>query len=335
MTIRSQNCQEYTRTLSSDLSPGVLSALSVPTSLILIGCGSHDLIPTYKRETSTPFPVYADPSRKLYDVLGMIKTLSLGDKSPRYMRQPVLKLSGASFLQALKSGRNMLSGGDFWQVGGEFIIQSDGTSSWCHRMKNTRDHAEVDELRKALQTADEPEPAAVVALGKPIGSRRSMSGAGLVRKLSDRRKSWRNSMSRSQSRNTEANGSVSRTTMEKLKEEDGAPQGDRDAALAKLTHTANEKDILAAEQTSTDPSKAQPSAKISSAENLVGSSVDKPVSNGSLHNSTPFVQSLMNGSLEKGPDQDKGLTNGSIIKDVTSNTEEEASRTTNGHIVET
>lgn len=70
----------------------------------------------------------------------------------------------------------MLSGGDFWQVGGEFIFEStpsplpsqaqDGTEkekgksrgetkvTWCHRMRNTRDHAEMSEIKSVLGISD-------------------------------------------------------------------------------------------------------------------------------------------------------------------------------------
>ena len=300
----------------------------------------------------------------------MTKTLSLGDKAPQYMRQSLYKLAFKSFIQELRSGRNILSGGDFFQVGGEFVFQSDGSISWCHRMKNTRDHAELDELRKALQMGSEPEPAAAVAPGKPIGSRRSMSGAGLVRKLSDRRKSWRNSMSRNRFRNTEANGSIPHATMEKLKEEDGAPEGDRDAALAKLTRNANENADLphsnggvpggrgrettadgalatslangtttsAEDQATVNESAAEPSASESAAESGANSSADKPKANGFLGNSTPFVQSLMNGSIEKKSSSVDNSATGPFEKIAAAEATEDANGTlngmTNGHIAE-
>lgn len=40
-------------------------------------------------------------------------------------------------------------GGDYSQNGGEWVFV-DGHLEWCHRMQNTRDHAEVAELGKVL-----------------------------------------------------------------------------------------------------------------------------------------------------------------------------------------
>lgn len=93
---------------------------------------------------------------------------------------------GASFVQSIKrvKGGLLLKGGDYTQVGGEFLFEptSVGTPlvtpspggatdeskqlgmqgmlgteeaeekvvTWCHRMRNTRDHAEIPELREVL-----------------------------------------------------------------------------------------------------------------------------------------------------------------------------------------
>lgn len=137
----------------------------------------------------------------------------------------------------------MLSAGDFWQVGGEFLFETDGHVSWCHRMRNTRDHAELDQLRKELQMGGgESDSTPAVAPGKPVGSRRSGSGVGLVHRVSDHRKSWRASLTRSRFRDTQANGSVPPEAMERLKEEHGVAHGDRDTALAKLTGSVDGND---------------------------------------------------------------------------------------------
>lgn len=334
----------------------------------MIGCGAVELIPMYRSTTKTPFPIYADPTRKIYDVLGMTKTLSLGSKSPRYMRQPIYKLSFKSMLMALHSGRNATSGGDFWQVGGEFVFDADGTVSWCHRMRNTRDHAEMDELRKAIGMDSGTDSETAVPPGKPIGSRRSMSGVsggGLVRKLSDRRKSWRNSIGRGR-RNDEANSSLPRSTMEKLKEEPGAPEGDRDAALAKLTGGANQEhglsktngivpnghphepavdaaphDGLANGSAESAGNKAPANGSaiepVPAVESTANGSADLSTANGAIHGHTPFVQNLMNGSPEKTTNDD--LTNSNFPSksdgaDISNGTTETDNGTANGHMIE-
>ncbi|KAK4199361.1 AhpC/TSA antioxidant enzyme-domain-containing protein, partial [Triangularia verruculosa] len=199
------NCQDYLRTLSSAFSPADLLGLPIPTFIVVIGCGDAGLIDMYTSETGCPFPVYTDPTRKLYAELGMIRTLALGER-PAYTKSHLVKSSLASVVQGLKQIPKGLAhkGGDTRQIGGEFLFEplnaedmqspikelgewkaalgngegdeevkvgvrhrasetpsidgknmelgGDGSEgvdkivSWCHRMRNTRDHAEVPEL---------------------------------------------------------------------------------------------------------------------------------------------------------------------------------------------
>ena len=55
--------------------------MAIPTSIIIIGCGSPNLIAHYKAQTGCPFPIFADPSRKLYKVLGMSWTFDIGPRA--------------------------------------------------------------------------------------------------------------------------------------------------------------------------------------------------------------------------------------------------------------
>ncbi|KAF2851700.1 hypothetical protein T440DRAFT_56449 [Plenodomus tracheiphilus IPT5] len=142
------NCQEYLRTISSSIKPEDLLALPIPTSITVIGCGRPELIPMYTEATSCLFPIYAEPTRKLYDHLGMTRTFDLGSK-PAYMQTNVLINSVQSIFQGLSTGKNALKGGDMKQVGGEFLFEN-GECTWAHRMKTTRGHAEVSELRQLI-----------------------------------------------------------------------------------------------------------------------------------------------------------------------------------------
>jgi hypothetical protein len=86
----------------------------------------------------------------------MTRTLELG-KKPEYIQTNLFVASVQSVVQGLKSGNKALQGGDFKQVGGEFLFE-DGEPVWVHRMRNTRDHCEVQTLRKVLgmEAADAP-----------------------------------------------------------------------------------------------------------------------------------------------------------------------------------
>lgn len=166
----------------------------------------------YARETGCPYPIYADPSRMLYSQLGMIRTLSLGSKRPEYMQYSLPSAVLRSIYQSIRAGRGAFQGGDYSQVGGEFLFE-DGQVSWCHRMKNTRDHAEIPETRRQLGLdGAKPPPRKTFS----SGIRRSSSQ--LQRKLSDRRKSW--SRSRDRTEKSSPEGSV----MEEVKEDKGAEE---------------------------------------------------------------------------------------------------------------
>jgi hypothetical protein len=110
----------------------------------------------YVKETNCQFPVYADPTRKLYDYLGMTRTWDLG-KKPSYIQSNLLTISVQSVMQSLKTGNKALKGGDFKQVGGEFLFE-DGKPVWVHRMRNTRDHSEVEEVRRLVGLSSKKPP---------------------------------------------------------------------------------------------------------------------------------------------------------------------------------
>ncbi|KAI1081151.1 AhpC/TSA antioxidant enzyme-domain-containing protein [Whalleya microplaca] len=119
------NCQEYLRTLSANVTPDALLQLPVSTFIAVIGCGSPELIDAYIEETNCPFPVYADPTRRLYTELGMVRTLAMGTR-PAYLQDKTLAhtvISGVvQGLKQVKSGLVMKMG-DQRQVGGEFLFE--------------------------------------------------------------------------------------------------------------------------------------------------------------------------------------------------------------------
>ncbi|SPN97701.1 uncharacterized protein DNG_01214 [Cephalotrichum gorgonifer] len=173
------NCQDYLRTLCESITTHDLLRLPVSASIVVIGCGDPGLIQMYTEATDCPFPIYTDPSRELFDALGMVKTLTLGTR-PSYIRRSMVSNVVASVFQGLKqvpAGMATRSG-DHRQVGGEFLFEPvdlmspilevpaggegkeegpDGEYGpgvkkvvWCHRMRTTRDHTEIPKLRKVL-----------------------------------------------------------------------------------------------------------------------------------------------------------------------------------------
>jgi len=168
--------------LSASITPEALLGLPVSTFIAVIGCGSHKLIDTYIEETKCPFPVYADPTRQLYQELGMIRTLNMGPRPAYLQNKSVAKTVVSGIFQGLKQVKSglVMKMGDQRQVGGEFLFEPASKTletplsspvqeldkelnldqgpgkveekciTWCHRMRTTRDHVEIPELMEVL-----------------------------------------------------------------------------------------------------------------------------------------------------------------------------------------
>ncbi|TKA83387.1 hypothetical protein B0A55_01004 [Friedmanniomyces simplex] len=177
------SCESYVRTLSAH--PHLTSTPDLQP--LLIGCGQPTIIPSYRARTQTPFPIYCDPSRALYAQLNMTSTLDAGAHKPKYITDSTLATTLTSLPNVLKSGFNFstkgFNGGNFSQNGGEWLFV-EGQLQWCHLMKHTRDHAEVDELETILGLPHESGPAAAIRynieqtrLASERAGRRPISGA--------------------------------------------------------------------------------------------------------------------------------------------------------------
>lgn len=111
----------------------------------------------YATDTGCPFPIYADPTRKLYEHFGMVTSLAWGPR-PKYMRKGMTRSIAESVVQGLKQIPSGLAtkSGPSNQNGGEFLFEASGDGlekrvTWCHRMENTRDHTEIPELARVLK----------------------------------------------------------------------------------------------------------------------------------------------------------------------------------------
>lgn len=231
------------------------------TFIAVVGCGDPALIDMYASETGCPFPIYADPTRRLYQELGMVKTLALGQR-PAYINKSLLKSSLDSIFQGVKQIKSGLAikGGDQRQIGGEFLFEpvdirgppaaddspvqefdttvGDGVGdkeknanteaaavggggnnnnnnnkhsrttsvtdndndeieephlveekkvTWCHRMRTTRDHAEIPELMEVLGLTGQGKPSKdLKRWSKAVESRKGtgLSLAGQMNHLS-------------------------------------------------------------------------------------------------------------------------------------------------------
>lgn len=79
----------------------------------------------------------------------MTSKLELGDTRPDYIKGNLVMQAVNSIVNGLSAGTDGFKGGDFRQNGGEWLFE-DGHLRWGRRMRNTRDHARVGELRDVV-----------------------------------------------------------------------------------------------------------------------------------------------------------------------------------------
>jgi hypothetical protein len=151
--VPSQNCQDFLEYLSKGLpSPAELEALPTPVSIAIVGCGASSLIPYYVEKTSCPFPVYADPTRRVFSVLEMTRSTARSAQLPEYVRGKSLfrgAINGIGQIFSRIPKGDGLKGGAFDQVGGDFLFEN-GKVTWCHRMRDTTDHSDLPKIREVL-----------------------------------------------------------------------------------------------------------------------------------------------------------------------------------------
>lgn len=140
-------CQAFVNAITESITASDYERIPIPTSIIIISCGKPDLIQHYRKfpGCNTRFPIFAEPTRKLFKTLGMKWSASLGDR-PEYMRDisimDVVKGNVRDIGAGLREEgglrkRDMLRGGNLLQIGGEFLFEN-GSVIWCHRMRHMR-----------------------------------------------------------------------------------------------------------------------------------------------------------------------------------------------------
>lgn len=109
--------------------------------IALVGMGTPEEAEAFKQRFTVPFPVIADPSRKLYQAFALPRMSPLGFLSP------TIALRG---LAAMAEGHTMgLPQGDVRQLPGVFIIDASGRVVSGHYAKDPADHPEADAVLEA------------------------------------------------------------------------------------------------------------------------------------------------------------------------------------------
>lgn len=173
--------QDYVKTLSRQLSQTLLDTIPAsakPAQVIIIGCGDHSLIGPYMEETSDAFPIYTDPTGKIYETLHMKRTREGFTSPPPYTPESFPSALGKCLKQIWKRGWVGLRGGNWNQQGGEWIFQR-GRLRYAHWMEGVNDHLTADELFRILKTNQGQDSLSLSSsLDKPRGDKGEMTEVG-------------------------------------------------------------------------------------------------------------------------------------------------------------
>lgn len=170
--------QSYVKTLSRQITQNLLDTIPAsakPAQVIIIGCGDHTLIGPYMEETSDAFPIYTDPTGKIYETLQMKRTMEGFTSPPPYTPESFTSALGKCLKQIWKRGWAGLKGGSWDQQGGEWIFQR-GRLRYAHRMEGVNDHLTADQLFQILKTGQGQDDLADSESVKEIGEEKREFG---------------------------------------------------------------------------------------------------------------------------------------------------------------
>ena len=102
-------------------------------------------------ETSDQFPIYTDPSGRIYEKLQMKRTGGFTEPPP-YSDFTFRTGLAEALKQMWKRGWAGLRGGNWNQQGGEWIFQR-GRLRYAHRMEGPHDHLTAERLLDILNVA--------------------------------------------------------------------------------------------------------------------------------------------------------------------------------------
>ncbi|EJF64769.1 hypothetical protein DICSQDRAFT_52225 [Dichomitus squalens LYAD-421 SS1] len=145
------SCQDYMYSISRNVNSEALKRAGV--DLVIIGNGSPGMIKSYRNIFRTPFPLYTDPTLRLYAALGMtLRTNNPGPDAEKgeYVRHGLIGGIAMVVRNALRVGMPVWErGGDSTQLGGEFVLGPGFNCTYAHRMTTTRSHAPIREVLRA------------------------------------------------------------------------------------------------------------------------------------------------------------------------------------------
>jgi len=119
--------------------------------IAMIGMGTPEEARSVVRSLDLPFPVLLDSSRRVYELYGLIEA-----DARAFLNRKSAAAVGRALLNGSRGGRPI---GDPRQLGGAFLIDTDGTIRWAKRSHYAGDHADVEEILVAADPVLAPERA--------------------------------------------------------------------------------------------------------------------------------------------------------------------------------
>lgn len=112
-------------------------------AIVVISFAEPDRLVPYQEHHQWPFVILADPRRNAYQAFAL-KRLSL----LRVFSPSTLKL----YFKLLREGTKLENYGrdDYYQAGGDFVIDREGTILFAHRSQNPADRPPVETMLKAI-----------------------------------------------------------------------------------------------------------------------------------------------------------------------------------------
>jgi hypothetical protein len=113
--------------------------------VLVISFSRPDALEGYRQRLELPFPVAADPERRAYQSYGLERGSRWYVWHPRTLLRYLALTFGGMKLQRPRPDD------DLSQLGGDFIVDGEGTLRFVHRSRRPDDRPGIDALLQALR----------------------------------------------------------------------------------------------------------------------------------------------------------------------------------------
>ncbi len=112
--------------------------------VVLIGLGAVAKTREFKEQFELPFAVLSDPDRRAYQLYGLLRLNPFREARPQTARDLVRDTREVG-------GKVMSLGQDFMQLGGTFVIDTQGILRFTQRALRIADRPDTEALIRAMQ----------------------------------------------------------------------------------------------------------------------------------------------------------------------------------------